>query len=106
MSQLNYTVVRLDLATLRSGGAPIAECPVGAEYDTVTVIQLPGGALIDLGFGTNGEPSFIPLLAQGQAFIFRDDSDCPLFEKRGLFVRNPVGAGQVILLVGFSAGDA
>jgi hypothetical protein len=100
-AQLNYTVVRLDLVTARGGGTPILDVPIGSGYNSVTVIQLPGGALIDVAFGETGEPKFVPLLAQGQSFLFMDDADCPLFVEKGLFVRNPVGVGTVILLVGF-----
>lgn len=98
---LNYTIVRLDLATARGGGVPIQEVGIGVGYDTVSVIQLPVGAVVEMAWGENGEPKFFPLLIQGQSFTFLDEHDCPLFVTEGLFIRNPAGVGILILMVGF-----
>ena len=100
-SNLNYTVARIDLATARSGGTPIPEVGIGTTYDSVTVIQLPVAAVVEIAFGETGESKFFPLLIQGQAFTFKNADDCPLFVTEGLFVRNPVGVGTLILLIGF-----
>ena len=103
-ANLSYTTVRLDLATARGGGTPIAEVQIGSAFQSVLVQQLPVGAVVEIAFGANGESKFFPLTVQGQSLEFFDDNDCPLFESDGLFIRNPVGVGTLILVVGFECG--
>lgn len=101
---LNYTKVTIDLTIARTGsGAPVPEVPIGADYNSVTVLRLPVGAAIEMAFGENSETKYIPF-DQGMSFQFEDDKGCPLFVNSGLFIRNPAGAGLVILLVGFRSG--
>jgi len=90
----NYQRFDLDLATVRTAAEVIG---VGTQFDGVTVIQLPGGAVVSISFGGNG--AFIPLLIQGQSFAFKDVCDNPFPANEGLFIQNPAGAGTLILLV-------
>lgn len=98
MSSVNYAVVRLDLATVRSDPGE-AIVGVGVAYDAVTVLQLPAGAVISLAFGDN-KPQ-VPLLTQGQTFAFMDACNRPYVVTETLRAVNPVGAGVVVLLVSF-----
>lgn len=99
--KLNYTVVRLDLAIARNGGVPIPEVGIGTAFDSLIVQQLPVGAVVEMAWGETGESKFFPLNAQSQSFVFEDDASCPLFVDSGLFIRNPVGVGILILIVNF-----
>lgn len=96
MASINYRVVSLDLATLRSSpGAAILE--VGTRYNAVTVMALPAGASASLAFGDNKDP--IPLTAAGQSFAFLDDCGRPYSVDEALRLTNPAGAGTLTLLV-------
>ena len=96
MSAINYTVLSLDLATARSAPGE-AVLPPGVLYDSVTVLQLPAGASVDIAFGEN-KPG-IPLLAQGQCFAFRDACNNPYSVSEALRIANVAGAGILKLLV-------
>ncbi len=106
MADLNYIVARVDLAVARVGGIPLPECGIGTAYDSVLVDQLPVGAVVEVAFGGNSEAKFFPLLAQGQSFLFKDDKDCPLFVDDGLFIRNAVGVGVLILIIGLQSSGS
>lgn len=96
MAAVNYQVVSLDLATVRSApGQAILD--VGVEYDGVTVQSLPAGANISLVFGDN-KPA-VPLTIQGQSFTFEDDCARPFLVTETLRAINPVGAGVVVLII-------
>ncbi len=96
MAKPLYQIVTLDLAVARSG-IVIPSVDIGARFDAITVLQLPGGSVISLAFGASG--AFIPLLTAGQTFRFLDACEHPFFCDEGLFVQNAAGAGSVILLV-------
>lgn len=90
-----YIIPSIDLATPRS--RVLIDGTQNAPVATVTVIQLPGGAVVSLHIGQVGLP--IPLLNQGMSFEL-----CPE-ETGGLFLTNPVGAGLLILLISFATGE-
>lgn len=90
----NYQRLDIDLAVARPNLTAIIG--QGVTYDGLTVLQLPGGAVISLAFG-NGQQ--LPLLQQGQTFAFLDVCGNPFLCTEGLFATNPAGAGIVIILL-------
>jgi hypothetical protein len=96
MSSINYRVVQVDLATIRSApGENIL--PVGVAYTGVIVQALPVGAVCSIAFGENKD--LIPLSQLGQSFDFTDECGHPFPVDEKLLFQNPVGAGIVVLLV-------
>lgn len=103
MASVNYQVLRLDLATVRSEpGQPLLS--QGVAYDGVTVLQLPLGAVCALAFGDNKQP--VPLTQEGQSFSFLDACGNPYSVDESLLFSNPLGAGVVVLLVSIGSGDS
>lgn len=89
-----YKIREFDLAAARDKALIYdRQVPVA----TVSVIQLPAGAVVSLRFGQGSDD--VPLLNQGMEF-----KPCPP-ERDGVYLSNPVGGGIVKLLVSFEEGE-
>jgi hypothetical protein len=94
-----YRILTFDLTTLRDRTQVLQP---GAAYNSVCVRECPGGAGVELAFGSNAD--LIPAI-EGDAFQFLDKCAHPLNCDEGLFVTNPAGAGTLVLLVGFAGSQ-
>lgn len=97
MSRPRYSTIARNLATART--SPEELVPVGTEIDNVTVVGLPAGAVANLHFGTGAEP--VPV-TQGQSWDTNEEVDgCLVPLTEGLYLSNPAGAGQVVVVVSY-----
>lgn len=95
MSAPNYTIVNLDLAVARDTATGVSiDGTLGAAISSVTVQQLPFGAVVGLKLGPTKQ--FIPLTVQGQTINI-----CPVADE-GLFVGNPAAGGILILIIWYA----
>lgn len=101
MASINYKVVRLDLATVRSEPGE-ALLGAGVAYDGVTVLALPAGAVCSLAFGENKDQ--VPLTQEGTSYEFLDPCGNPYSVDETLRFSNPAGGGTVVLLVSIGSG--
>lgn len=97
MSRPRYSVIARSLATARTSPEEIV--PVGTEIDNVTVVVLQPGVVANLHFGTGAEP--IPV-SQGQSWDVNEEVDgCLVPLTEGLYLSNPIGAGQIQIVVSY-----
>lgn len=95
MAKPNYQVLVLPLNVARSGESLL---PPGVSFDGLTIIELPGGAgaNVQLAFGQN---PFVPIRLEGQGWAFTDVCGNPYQCDEGLFMTNPLGAGNFVVFV-------
>lgn len=89
-----YQVLTFDLATVRD--RELIQSTRNNAVATVAIVQLPAGAGVSIHFGQGGNG--IPLLNQGMEF-----QPCPP-ERDGVYLSNPAGAGNLVLLVSYEGG--
>jgi hypothetical protein len=92
----SYRVLELDLTTLRDRTQVLTP---GQAYTAVSVRRCPGGAGLELSFGSNAD---LDEAVEGDTYQFLDKCGHPLPCDDGLYVTNPAGAGTVRLLVSFA----
>jgi len=95
MAAINYQRLDIDLAVARPNLEAVTG--QGVAYDGLTIQVLPGGANVELAFGTNKQP--IPINTQGQSFSFQDVCGNPYQCTEGLFMTNTAGAGFLVILL-------
>lgn len=72
----------------------------GTLINGVSVLFVPAGAAAQLHFGANKDPVDIATGDQWDCSVV-DARGCPRPMDEGLFVTNPAGAGNVVLVVSF-----
>ena len=100
MAKPGYRVLSVDLTVANALTQLIGP---GQGYDSVTILSVPGGATVNLHFGTNADPWPVGNL-QGETIetTTQDAQGCIIPTDEGLFVDNPAGAGSLVLGVSFA----
>ena len=96
MAAPDYDVLVLDLAVARDAQQVTNQ---GNKINGVVVLASPGGATAFLHFGAGRQP--IPVV-QGDSWEIAAERDgCLVALDEGLRITNPVGAGNITLLVSY-----
>lgn len=96
MAAPDYSRRAFDLAVARDRTAILDP---GTLINGVTVLSVPAGAVAQLHFGANRDPIDIATGDQWDCSVVVDG--CPKPMDEGLFMTNPAGAGNVLLLISF-----
>lgn len=97
MAAPDYSRRGFDLVTARER-SPIID--PGTLINGVTVLVVPAGAVAQLHFGANRDPIDLATGDQWDCSVV-DADGCPRPMDEGLFMSNPAGAGQILLLISF-----
>ena len=97
MAKPKYGVFTIALATAHT--SPLEIVPTGTEIDAVTVVGLGVGVAANLIFGANSQE--VPV-SQGDSWeVSVEEDGCLVPLNEGLFMTNPAGAGNLVVVVSF-----
>ena len=102
MPKPDYAVFTVDLTVANPTPGATLVGP-GQGFDSVTVLSVPAGAVVNLHFGSNSQPWPVGNL-QGVTIetTTQDGGGCIIPCDDGLTVDNPAGAGSLVLGVSFA----
>lgn len=98
MAAPDYDVLVLDLAVARDA-QPVTN--QGNKINGVSVLDVPGGAAAFMHFGAGRQP--IPIVDGDSWDIAAEAGGCLVALDEGLRITNPVGAGNITLLVSYGS---
>lgn len=103
MAKPAYDVITVDLTVAHADPGIVVVGP-GQGYDSISVLSVPAGAVVNAHFGTNNKPWPLGNL-QGETIetTTQDGQGCIIPCDDGLSIDNPAGAGLLIIGVSFAA---